>query len=379
MTLRMCEVLLYQEHFADYNAITDILDKKKQVKQYALVLHDRDMTEDGKPKKPHYHLMIHFDKSRDTTAIEKWFSITPNFITKIKGRWKDALLYLVHKNAPDKVQYEPTEVVANFDYETELEALIKSEISRLSPAKLNEMCSAVMLGGMSLSQALKELERYSYTPSAQKRLDDAYKLRCRNLSPERNIDVILMYGKSETGKTTFAKMFCNAEGKDFYISSSHNDLLQDYKGEQVLILDDARDYSFEFLDWLKLLDNNTGTSIKSRFFNKVFCGDTIIITTSYNPLMWFVGIHEARWQFFRRIGQVLFFDNDTIIQCDGFKQERGDIVPNPTGMSFNNPVTAMFQKTETNLSSRICKAMVKVQEMTAPNFLEIKSIEEITQ
>lgn len=378
MILRMCEVLLYQEHFADYNAITDILDKKKQVKQYAVILHDRDVTEDGKPKKAHYHVMIHFDKSRDTTAIEKWFSITPNFITKIKGRWKDALLYMVHKNAPQKVQYEPTEVVANFDYETELEALIKSEIARLSPAKLNEMCSAVMLGNISLSQALKDLEQYSYTPSAQKRLDDAYKLRCRNLSPERSIDVILMYGKAETGKTTFAKMYCKAEGKDFYISSSNNDLLQDYKGEQVLILDDVRDYSFEFVDWLKLLDNNTGTSIKSRFFNKIFCGDTIIITTSVSPLIWFRGIQEGRWQFYRRIGQYLIFDDEKITQCDGFRLDGALIKPVYTGIVFNNPVNAIYKKETSNLSSRMVKTMVKVQEMTAPVFEEI-NVEELKQ
>ena len=45
MTIRMCEVLLYQEHFADYNAITDILDKKKQVK-YEEYSDDEDDDED---------------------------------------------------------------------------------------------------------------------------------------------------------------------------------------------------------------------------------------------------------------------------------------------------------------------------------------------
>lgn len=378
MNLRMCEIELYQEHFPDYDSITDILDRKKQVVQYALLLHDKDIKEDGTPKKPHYHVYVHFDTSRDIEKVAKWFSIKSNYISKIKGRWKDGLLYCTHRNAPFKYQYNPADVVANFDYEEELERLIKEDKNRLSSTKLNEMCSAVMLGNISLSRALKDLEQYSYTPSAQKRLDDAYKLRCRNLSPERNIDVILMYGMAETGKTTFAKMYCKAEGKDFYISSSNNDLLQDYKGEQVLILDDVRDYSFEFVDWLKLLDNNTGTSIKSRFFNKIFCGDTIIITTSINPLSWFRGINESRWQFFRRIGQYLVFDDEKITQCDGFKLDGALIRPVYTGIVFNNPVNAIYKKETSNLSSRMVKTMVKLQEMTSPNLEEI-NVEELKQ
>ena len=74
---------------------------------------------------------------------------------------------------------------------------------------------------------------------------------------------------------------------DFCVSSSSNDPFQDYMGQKAIILDDLRDKAFingngtdNFEDLLKILDNNTNSSDKSRFNNKVFNGEVIVITSS---------------------------------------------------------------------------------------------------
>ena len=78
--------------------------------------------------------------------------------------------------------------------------------------------------------------------------------------------------------------------KDFCISSSSNDMLQDYLGQRAIILDDCRDKSFSsFEDCLKFLDNHTASNVNSRFANKVFNGDVIVITSATELYKWFHG------------------------------------------------------------------------------------------
>ena len=74
---------------------------------------------------------------------------------------------------------------------------------------------------------------------------------------------------------------------DFAISSSSNDPFQDYQGQDAIILDDVRDTVFEFQDLLKMLDNNTASSFKSRFANKVFNGKMIVLTSSVPLHYWY--------------------------------------------------------------------------------------------
>ena len=94
---------------------------------------------------------------------------------------------------------------------------------------------------------------------------------------------------------------------DFYVSSSSNDPFQDYLGQKVIILDDLRDDVFSFADLLKILDNNTASTMKSRFSNKVFNGEMIIITTEVPLSFWFRDFQftqsgrDSLYQLYRRI------------------------------------------------------------------------------
>ena len=117
--------------------------------------------------------------------------------------------------------------------------------------------------------------------------------------------------------------------------------MQDYKGEDVLILDDLRDSDFKFTDLLKILDNHTKSTVKSRYHNKAFIGDTIVIT-SYKPLQdWYFDVpSESKHQLYRRIKQMYKFNNDKIDCFEynerSFKYEFVGTAPNVIAMKNVN-------------------------------------------
>lgn len=115
---------------------------------------------------------------------------------------------------------------------------------------------------------------------------------------------MLIEGAEGSGKSTYAISLCVSNKKSYCVSSSSNDALQNYTCEDVLILDDLREDAFKFADLLKLLDNHIMSSVKSRYKNKYFLGDMIIITTKKPLRTWYKDIDdidETKNQLYRRI------------------------------------------------------------------------------
>lgn len=246
--------------------------KYKTIKQWAYILHDKDDT------RPHYHIYLNFSPSScDSKIVAGWFGIAENFIERVKGRKADMLLYLTHGNdsQKNKHQYSPEEVHANFDFETEIEsAKILGDFKHYSYAQM-----LAYIDTMPLSEKA----------TAFTKLKKLWELQCQmlTLQTDRKLQVVFITGKGGAGKTYYAKKLLNSLNYDFCISSSSNDPFQDYLGQKAIILDDLRDKSFEFEDLLKILDNNTSSSVKSRFSNKVFNGEMIVITSSVPLVYWY--------------------------------------------------------------------------------------------
>ena len=76
---------------------------------FAAILHDKDVYEDGENKgelkKPHWHIVLRFKNAVWNTAIAKELGITPNYLEACKDT-DASLLYLVHYANPEKHQYE---------------------------------------------------------------------------------------------------------------------------------------------------------------------------------------------------------------------------------------------------------------------------------
>lgn len=290
MRLKHCMVTSNVEYFS--GNIQDIVKSKNSVKKWAYILHDKDPD-----TSPHYHIYLNFGKtSVDTKDIGNWFGLQESQVEPIKARGADAYLYLVHGNdsAQSKHQYDLKEVVANFDFENEI------KVSKI-------------LGDFAHFSYAQQLQYINTLPISEKapaynKLETLWKLHCKclTLNADRNIDVMFIYGKPGAGKTYYAKKFADSHGYDFCISSSSNDIWQDYMGQNVMILDDLRDEDMKFTDLLKNLDNDTSSSTKSRFSNKVFNGKLIIITASIPLSYWYrelqyVGASESLNQLYRRI------------------------------------------------------------------------------
>lgn len=76
---------------------------------FAAILHDKDVYEDGENKgelkKPHWHLVLRFKNAVWNTAVAKELGITPNYLEACKD-FDNSLVYLVHYHNPEKAQYD---------------------------------------------------------------------------------------------------------------------------------------------------------------------------------------------------------------------------------------------------------------------------------
>lgn len=277
MKLKQYEIVTQPEFLKE--PLQDILKRYKTIKKWAYILHDKD-----KDASPHYDIYVNFDNTGvDSAEVAKWFGLQESQVEKVKGRAQDMLLYLIHGNDSQrhKHQYSPDEVVANFDFKSEL-------------------AKAKILGNFEQYSYAQQLKFVKTLPKdeqvrAYKQLKDHWKLHCEflTLNTDRKIDVMFVTGPSGTGKTYYAKKFLEKLNYDFAISSASNDPFQDYAGQDAIILDDIRDTVFEFQDLLKMLDNNTASSFKSRFNNKVFNGKMIVLTSSIPLQYWYKSVKSS--------------------------------------------------------------------------------------
>jgi hypothetical protein len=217
------------------------------------------------------------------------------------------MLYLTHKNASNKPQYDNNNVISNFDYEEELHKLSRAE----EVQDLIMKFSNLELVYFDLWKQLTPNERIKHW----RKIEMASQIRNTNIKMEatRKMKVIYVKGKAGSGKTTFAKFYAEKILKSsFYITSSSNDALQDYMGQKIIIMDDLRGDSFKYHDLLKMLDNHTSTSVKSRFFNKAIDCDLIIITSVKDIFELYskeIQEKDDYSQLLRRIGEFITIDN----------------------------------------------------------------------
>lgn len=249
---KTCEIV-QQLDYMTFEQLESGLDHNA-VKDYAYILHDKDENEVGECKKPHWHICLRFKDSVPTASICSWFGITENYINKIRGRFADALAYLTHTNAPDKYQYLDEEVKSNFDFQKEVETLNSKKVDNARREEITEL----IVNGI-----VREYNYYEYITAQEfdkfkKTIDNAFRYRQDRLEgSEKNMRVIYIYGKSGTGKTTYAKELAQQNEYSYFVSSGSNDIFDGYKGQDCIILDDIRPNCIELSDLFKLLDNHT--------------------------------------------------------------------------------------------------------------------------
>ncbi len=349
MKLKQYEITTQPQYLKE--PLQDILKRYKTIKKWAYILHDKD-----KDASPHYHIYVNFGNcSVESSLVADWFGVSENYVEKIHGRSHDMLLYLIHGNDTqcDKYQYSPDEVISNFDFKSELaKTKILGNFEKYTYAKQIQFVNSLPKDEI---------------PSAMRKLNELWKAHCLNesLDTSREIDVMFIDGCPGSGKTYYAKKFMDAEDCDYAISSSSNDPFQDYLGQDAIILDDLRDDTFTFADLLKILDNNTASSFKSRFSNKVFRGKYIVITSSIPLRYWYKSVRaegkDDFSQLCRRITSYVHITLDTVTVYHDLDKNG-----NPTGesQSFINEVKELKQvkkRQRTNFFEKFAKFCTPVE------------------
>ena len=261
-----------------------------------------------------------------------------------------------------------SEVHANFDFETEIQ-------------------NAKTLGDFEHYSYAQQLQYVNSLPLSEKaqafsKLRKLWELQCQllTLNTDRQIQVIFITGKGGTGKTYYAKKLLESQGYDFCVSSSSNDPFQDYMGQKAIILDDMRDTAFDFEDLLKLLDNNTSSSVKSRFSNKVFNGEMIVITSSVPLVYWYKQLQfqssESLQQLYRRISCYVVVTETEIIVYDEGLDKYGK--PQGLGQIFKNELAEKKKELKPKIGyksmfGKICESSADGNDVFAVEQLKINS------
>lgn len=103
---RKFRAVLYPDDLSHAQAV-DLL--KASGTRFAACLHDKDIDDNGEPKKPHWHIVLKFPHPRWNTAVAKELGIAENYIQSCDN-FDGALAYLVHFGYDDRFQYEIDEV-----------------------------------------------------------------------------------------------------------------------------------------------------------------------------------------------------------------------------------------------------------------------------
>lgn len=290
---RCCEVStrLYGDNgevYFDMDRLNAVLiEKANCIDKYAWIIHDKDVYSEkeqekdpshiaGTQKPTHIHLLLHFTRNQPQRYkhVAGWFGLDEQFVSRIRRGWNNAVLYLVHLNAPEKYQYNPEDITANFNF--------KTIINHAEDRKQLNMILQKILGG--------EIREYNKTLDIDnltliyhaKEINEAFKTRSAYLQAtrqNRNTEVIFITGPSGCGKTTLAKKIATERKLAYFISSGSNDVMDGYAQQPCLILDDMRPDSLGLPDLLKLLDNHTASTIKSRYRNKFLDAELVILTS----------------------------------------------------------------------------------------------------
>lgn len=235
--------------------------------------------EKGAVKPAHLHVVVILNQNRTTDAVAGWFEdcaqpvpelikVYKDNIKKSGDRKKNALLYLVHKNAPEKAQYRADEVTASFDYCTELNKLLELAALhaqyQVTPDEVNDFINLIAAGKRT---ARDFIDQYTYAIYVrnQKNIDAAEKERITHHSvvpPFRCVDYFdsTMEERARVGKTTgcyekarrlaidkfgapadvFNHIDAVMQTNPYVFTASVQTLFEGYTGQPIVILDDFR-------------------------------------------------------------------------------------------------------------------------------------------
>lgn len=106
-TLDLFEMVVYDKQ--PVLVCRDYAKRGKVVTRYTATFHDKDIKDDGTPKKEHWHIVVRLKKRLPIETILDRFGVPFNALSLVKGSEEEAIYYQTHKGCENKAQYDITE------------------------------------------------------------------------------------------------------------------------------------------------------------------------------------------------------------------------------------------------------------------------------
>lgn len=94
---------------------------------YAYILHMNDVDDDDNLKKAHIHCIVKFNTQKLLSSFAQEVGLEENYIQKVQSL-QSSVRYLVHKDNPEKFQYDPELICSNWNY-IELDKYINGQMT----------------------------------------------------------------------------------------------------------------------------------------------------------------------------------------------------------------------------------------------------------
>jgi DNA replication protein DnaC len=339
---KRCTNFMYVQQLEYLNlSINEIYQKlinDKDVKDFALIVHDKDVKEDNplERSEEHLHAFISFKQQKSLQYVSRLMSDEENRIdffnrdTVPDKNERNGFLYLLHKTkgSAHKHQYSIDELILppSSDLKKRIKKWEKNYQSFLSKTGNNkrrqvvkqhlENYASLLIDYDELEQKLTSLE-LAQNSTLLKNINE---LRIKKkhddyVKHERYKDkkVIYIYGASGVGKSRLSKCIAHnfVDGnKDVYVTSSNRDPFQNYTDEKVIIIEEFRATTgIEENELFQLLDKtNSSFSAGARYRDKLLMPELVIINSIHAPTKILSTERLDMMQLYRRLDAVIRVD-----------------------------------------------------------------------
>ncbi|CDO18258.1 Replication protein [Streptococcus gallolyticus] len=316
-----------------FDRVRSLVEENEFV-EFAIIVHDKDISYGTKLVEPHVHAYIDFPKQMDLSKVASALGVERERIETPKSRGGraytriNALAYLIHAKDKDKYQYPVSDVETfdTLDYETfinqnreDFEKYSATRKREKSDESLDLILSKVQTGELNYIDVMENDNLAFLFANNQQRFRESFNffgeretvLRLKDLKQGNyQLTVLYIQGKPGIGKThlaneiilSVAEKLREYDLKGECYSASAKNSFDNYYGEEILLLDDLREDSLSPSDWLKLFDPLNSARMSARYQNKLVVPRLIVMTAYMSPKQFFGQIEtEDLNQYLRRV------------------------------------------------------------------------------